>query len=634
MFVNQLALSADGEDKLTEESIQVAKERICEALMNRFDEGTLFRKIANGLWEVWIQEKGYTYQTTATARGGQPHRIVRYRRIQHKVCETDDGTLTLQINDKSVAYVCHTPLQALHLTADDMDLVTRMVQGNRVVERDAAEPYCGPRLAVVTPDNSHLFGVAADDVRATHVRGDYATHWKRITGHAHRYLPTGTRLAEWTVGRFLTLDARQVYEIAPQLVLLEFGGKEFCHNLTKGLDQLTPYSTAPVDCVNIVLISSSPHAKSAAQVHELMTNPHPIFSEPTASLNPPLFDSLLLTHNPQQDCCYDSADDLPAIEPMLRSERANYFIIMPECSREEYITEKQEHYAPLFQTLSSTEKPYSIVYKTDLRRSRQSQTVRALFCAMQTQEGGIPWKVAHPIMQEDESVMGIAVRPSRQKQPAGYCVSFNMTPQGSFPSYQIYPKPNQETWKSILRKQLDGELQAGRKVSRLIIHIDKKLNRQEIEQMVRTIGQLECKLTLYLVFSYKCTERSLQFFLQQEGKDYVEMPYSGTCIRFAPNDYYLFSSTKLRNGEPTDPKCHWPLHAQLYKIESGQTVELDEAEQQYLLTQTYQLSRLNTLSGSIGRHPHALDYPKRLNSVWQSDSTQTHTAYTPCVGNR
>lgn len=152
--------------------------------------------------------------------------------------------------------------------------------------------------------------------------------------------------------------------------------------------------------------------------------------------------------------------------------------------------------------------------------------------------------------------------------------------------------------------------------------------------MVRTIGQLECKLTLYLVFSYKCTERSLQFFLQQEGKDYVEMPYSGTCIRFAPNDYYLFSSTKLRNGEPTDPKCHWPLHAQLYKIESGQTVELDEAEQQYLLTQTYQLSRLNTLSGSIGRHPHALDYPKRLNSVWQSDSTQTHTAYTPCVGNR
>ena len=72
MFVNQLALSADGEDKLTEESIQVAKERICEALMNRFDEGTLFRKIANGLWEVWIQEKGYTYQTTATARGGQP----------------------------------------------------------------------------------------------------------------------------------------------------------------------------------------------------------------------------------------------------------------------------------------------------------------------------------------------------------------------------------------------------------------------------------------------------------------------------------------------------------------------------------------------------------------------------------
>ena len=227
--------------------------------------------------------------------------------------------------------------------------------------------------------------------------------------------------------------------------------------------------------------------------------------------------------------------------------------------------------------------------------------------------GGVPWKITVPMGSGRDLVVGVGAFRSQKADGRYVGGAFYFMPDGHFLSFDCFKGNNLDRLAENLRSSICDYIQTRRELpSQVVIHYYKAMSQKEWMKIDRVLQSMKLRVPVTIVTVNKTEENDILSW--EPAQSSCLMPLSGTYVRLGGgryllfnNDYYQLAQTKKRQWLPLKLIVS-------RRSASGAALRdpLSEEEEEKLLGQIYQFSRIGWKSVSVHRLPVTLRYPEML----------------------
>lgn len=227
--------------------------------------------------------------------------------------------------------------------------------------------------------------------------------------------------------------------------------------------------------------------------------------------------------------------------------------------------------------------------------------------------GGVPWKITVPMGSGRDLVVGVGAFRSQKADGRYVGGAFYFMPDGHFLSFDCFKGNNLDRLAENLRSSICDYIQTRRELpSQVVIHYYKAMSQKEWMKIDRVLQSMKLRVPVTIVTVNKTEENDILSW--EPAQSSCLMPLSGTYVRLGGgryllfnNDYYQLAQTKKRQWLPLKLTVS-------RRSASGAALHdpLSEEEEEKLLGQIYQFSRIGWKSVSVHRLPVTLRYPEML----------------------
>lgn len=229
---------------------------------------------------------------------------------------------------------------------------------------------------------------------------------------------------------------------------------------------------------------------------------------------------------------------------------------------------------------------------------------------------GIPWRLNRSTT--NELIVGIGAFYSNSKKTKYVGSAFCFNNEGEFQGFDCFQANETDMLAGSIRKAVLKYIVDHDKADRLIIHFYKEISKKELEPIISTLHKLGLPIPVIIVSINKTESKELLGFDTSHPE---LMPYSGTYVKVARQEYLLFNNTRYNEtSKPSQREYHFPVKISL--ASSVQGLLDDTTLIEALMDQVYQFSRMYFKSVSQQSLPVTIKYPEMVAQIYpwfQSD---------------
>lgn len=230
--------------------------------------------------------------------------------------------------------------------------------------------------------------------------------------------------------------------------------------------------------------------------------------------------------------------------------------------------------------------------------------------AMLAKLGGVPWRLNRPSTNELIVGVGAFYSVSRKTRFIGSAFCFNN--EGIFKGFDCFGAADTISLAGSIREAVGKFIASNYTATRLIIHFYKDIGKKELEPIMKTLKALGLPIpVIVLTINKTASKELLGFDLNSE----MLMPYSGTYIKIAKNEYLLFNNTRYdEKSIPKKKEYHFPVKISISSNDKEMLEKREVVEQ--LIDQVYQFSRMYWKSTDQQNLPVTIKYPEMVAQIY------------------
>ena len=242
----------------------------------------------------------------------------------------------------------------------------------------------------------------------------------------------------------------------------------------------------------------------------------------------------------------------------------------------------------------------------------------SLLVSIYTKLGGVAWGIE--AIESDDLVIGVSAYKSvkRGTNYLGSAFSFHGT--GKFQKFNTFESHQLRELVGMIKMTLRDVIANDGSVKRLIIHFYKRLNKVEVEMVMKVLSNLGLEIPVIFITVNKTLSSDVVVF--DASKRHL-MPPTGLYVPLKDNGYLVYNNQLLHNEEVVENSRYgypFPLKIKAVKYESNTSIPkaLDKEELEGVLTQLCRFSLPYWKSVSPQWMPVTLRYPEMLAEIASS----------------
>jgi len=224
--------------------------------------------------------------------------------------------------------------------------------------------------------------------------------------------------------------------------------------------------------------------------------------------------------------------------------------------------------------------------------------------AILAKAGGIPWRLERPA--EEELVIGVGAFKSNTIGVQYIGNAFVFSNNGEFREFDCIRASESWMLAPKIKLMLQEYVNKNKEIKRLVIHFYKTMRNKDIQPIRKVLFELGFENLPIIIITINKTDSSDSLAFDTASDDL--MPFSGTIINIASNEYLLFNNTRYRNTESISIEgWHFPLKLG-FKSTHPKMLN-DKTIIKELIDQVYQFSRMYWKSVKQQNLPVTVKYP-------------------------
>lgn len=272
--------------------------------------------------------------------------------------------------------------------------------------------------------------------------------------------------------------------------------------------------------------------------------------------------------------------------------------------------DQQETYYKIKQALLSKEVVCQVV---DAKHARQSHqfvyNAVNMSIAINAKLNGTPWRLT--AKESDELVVGVGAFHNHNTGMKYIASAFSFDNTGKFNRFDHFFSNQTRELAGSIKLAVKRYTSVNENLKRLVIHFYKKISQRELAPIERALNELDLNIPVFIVSINKTESTDYVAF---EKDNPLLMPYSGTFINMAFNNYLLFNNSRYRSKEfKINAGYPFPLKIKI----TSNTPELLKQQPtiEGLLEQVYEFSRMYWKSFKQQSLPVTLKYSEMIASM-------------------
>jgi hypothetical protein len=280
--------------------------------------------------------------------------------------------------------------------------------------------------------------------------------------------------------------------------------------------------------------------------------------------------------------------------------------------KDEHDKEKKKLYYLMKEVLLNHHITSQVIYRDNIHKKEfRSYYMLNIASAILAKAGGIPWRLDRE--GHEELVIGVGAFKSVELGVQYIGSAFSFSNSGEFNEFDCFSRSEAWMLAPKIKLILQDYIRKNGHIKRMVIHFYKTMSKRELQPIKDALFQLGFPDLPIIILTINKTESSdyLAFDTHWEGL----MPYSGTIIRIAYNEYLLFNNTRYMGTEHVNIESwHLPIKIKFQSTHPEQIA--DACLVKDLIDQVYQFSRMYYKSVKQQNLPVTLKYPEMVAEIF------------------
>lgn len=239
----------------------------------------------------------------------------------------------------------------------------------------------------------------------------------------------------------------------------------------------------------------------------------------------------------------------------------------------------------------------------------------SLLVAIYTKLGGVPWGIE--AIESDDLVIGVSAYKNLKRGTNYLGSAFSFYGNGKFQMLKTFASHQLSDLVGMIKLTIRNIIANNGSVKRLIIHFYKRLNKDEVEMVMKVLSNLGLEIPVVFVSVNKTLSNDVVVF--DASKKHL-MPPTGLYVPLKDNGYLVYNNQLLHNVDVVENSKHgypFPLKIKAVKYEPNTSISqaLDKEELECVLTQLCRFSLPYFKSVSPQWMPVTLRYPEMLAEI-------------------
>lgn len=297
----------------------------------------------------------------------------------------------------------------------------------------------------------------------------------------------------------------------------------------------------------------------------------------------------------------------------LDHEKYNYVAIyLSPFNKDETDIEKKKVYYRVKETLIRHMITSQAIYRENiLKKDFVTLHYANIAAAILAKAGGIPWQLDTKV--KPELIVGIGAFENQEIGVKYIGSAFSFSTSGEFKEFNCRTATETNLLAQEIKISVQDFIKKEGKLDRVIIHFYKKMSDRDIRPIQKALFHLGFKdIPIIVITVNKSVQKD---FIAFDNSYSGLMPYSGTIINLARNEYLLFNNTRYASEPGAKIESyHKPIKLK-FQSTNPEILENDETIKE-LIDQVYQFSRMYWKSVKQQNLPITIKYPELVAKMY------------------
>lgn len=275
-------------------------------------------------------------------------------------------------------------------------------------------------------------------------------------------------------------------------------------------------------------------------------------------------------------------------------------------------SDKKKIYYKVKETLLNHHITSQVIYKENLFDKKfKSFYYVNIAAAILAKVGGIPWRLESD--EKNELVIGVGAYKSKEIGVQYIGSAFSFSNKGEFQEFSCTSKSESYLLAAKIKVYIQEYIKKNQNIERLVIHFYKEMSKDEIAPIKTALFNLGYEDIP--VFIININKTSSKDYIAFDINSDVLMPYSGTILNIAPNQYLLFNNTRYQNADAVSIESYnFPIKLGFQCTKPELLNDIRAIKD--MIDQVYQFSRMYWKSVKQQNLPVTVKYPEMVAKIF------------------